>query len=203
MLHTFRTFLPLAACLSLLAGAAVNADDKGFVDLFNGKDLTGWKTNVFGKDDGGVFTVKEGVIVVRGKPNGYFYTEKSYKNYILRFDWKFPTDGNSGLLVHIQKHGKGWPKSVEVQGLQKDHGHIFAIGGAKGTFKTDKEAQAKAIKISDWNTTEVLSRDGSLSSKINGLQISSGKGELTEGPFGFQSEGAELHFKNIKIKVLD
>lgn len=202
MLYTLRTYLPLVG-LALLAGTAVAADDKGFVDLFNGKDLTGWKTNVFGQDDGSVFTVKEGIIVVRGKPNGYFYTDKSYKNYVLRFDWKFPKDGNSGLLVHIQKHGKGWPKSVEVQGMQKDHGRIFAIGGAKGTFKADKAAQAKAIKISDWNTTEVVSQNGSLTSKINGIEVSSGKGELTEGPFGFQSEGAELHFKNIKIKVLD
>ncbi|MCI0684712.1 MAG: DUF1080 domain-containing protein [Gemmataceae bacterium] len=171
----------------------------GFVPLFNGKDLSGWKTV---PETGEPFTVKEGVIVVAGKPAGYFYTGKSYKNYILRFDWKFIKSGNSGLLVHIQAPHKVWPKSVEVQGQQSDHGRIFAIGGASGKFTVSKENQKKAIKIGDWNTTEVVSKDGALTSKINGIEISTGKGNLTDGPFGFQSEGTELHFKNIRIKAL-
>src|SRR5262245_48538432 len=118
MLRTrFGALLALGAALgALLAFPSLHVQaQEGFVDLFNGKDLTGWKT-IGGKDD--TFTVKEGVIVVSGKPNGYFYTDKSYKNYILRFDWKFIKDGNSGLLVHIQGDHKVWPKSVEVQGQQ-------------------------------------------------------------------------------------
>jgi hypothetical protein len=176
-----------AAGLGVLASQAPAGDDKGFVDLFNGKDLTGWKTILSsGKaDEGKVFTVNDGVVVVSGNPNGYFYTEKSYKNYVLRFDWKFIKDGNSGLLVHIT--GK----------------HIFAINGATGSFKKDAAAQKKAIKIGEWNTTEVTVKDGEITSKINGIQIATGKCDLMEGPFGFQSEGTELHFKNIKIKTLD
>ncbi len=215
----FRTSSLLGAafvgCLFLSPLGA--GDDKDFVSLFNGKDLTGWKTIVQGKGSPSqTFTVKDGVIVVSGKPNGYFYTEKSYKNYILRFDWKYIKDGNSGLLVHIQGKHKVWPKCVEVQGLQSDHGNIFPLGAKfQGTLALkDKEAKAaarkamsdaqkKAIKKNDWNTTEVICKDGSITSKINGIQIDTGKGELTEGPFGLQSEGVELHFKNIKIKVLD
>jgi len=188
----------LAAGLSL--GLAARAGEEGFVSLFDGKDLSGWK--IVPENAKGTFTVKGGEIVVSGKPNGYFYSDKSYKNYILRFDWKFIKDGNSGLLVHITGAHKVWPKCVEVQGMQKDHGRIFAIGGAKGKFDVDKKAQEKAIKIGDWNTTEVICKDGEITSKINGVQISTGKGELTEGPFGFQSEGTELHFKNIRIKEL-
>lgn len=209
MFGTLRKMWPtlaVAMTLTLIASAVVVAGDDGFKDLFNGKDLTGWKT-VGGKDD--TFTVKEGVIVVSGKPNGYFHSDKSYKNYVLKFDWKFIKDGNSGLLVHITGGHKVWPKSVEVQGMQKDHGNIFAIGGAKGSFKTDKAAQKEAIKVGDWNTTEVTVKNGEITSKINGKQVSTGKistepkETVTEGPFGLQSEGVELHFKNIKIKVLD
>jgi uncharacterized protein (TIGR03000 family) len=177
------------------------ADAEGFVALFNGKDLSGWKFEPSTAES--AFSVKDGVIVVKGQPQGYFYTDKSYRNYVLRFDWKFIKDGNSGLLVHITGGHKVWPKSVEVQGLQSRHGHIFAIQGAKGDFKTDEEAQKKAIKMGEWNTTEVISRDGALTSKVNGIQISTGKSDLTEGPFGLQSEGTELHFKNIRIKTLE
>jgi Domain of Unknown Function (DUF1080) len=201
----FAFYAVCAAGLGVLAPQAPAGGDKGFVDLFNGKDLTGWKTILSsGKaDEGKVFTVKDGVVVVSGNPNGYFYTEKSYKNYVLRFDWKFIKDGNSGLLVHITGKHKVWPKCVEVQGLQRDHGNIFAINGAKGKFKKDAEAQRKAIKIGEWNTTEVTVKDGEITSSINGTQIAIGKCDLTEGPFGFQSEGTELHFKTIKIKTLD
>ncbi len=207
--HRYALLAAFAVGVSLLISLAHQAqagDDKGFVELFNGKDLTGWKTILGNKkaDDGKVFSVKESVIVVSGNPSGYFYTDKSYKNYVLRYDWKFIKNGNSGLLVHITGDHKVWPKSVEVQGQQSDHGNIFAIGGAKGKFKKDAAAQKKAIKIGEWNTTEFTVKDGDMTAKINGLVVCTGKAEgVTEGPFGFQSEGTELHFKNIKIKVLD
>src|SRR5437660_10804671 len=91
-----------AVGFGLLASQAPAGDDKGFKDLFNGKDLTGWKYIPEKADK--TFAVKDGVVAVSGKPNGYFYTEKSYKNYVVKFDWKFSNDkpgSNSGLLVHI------------------------------------------------------------------------------------------------------
>jgi hypothetical protein len=45
--------------------------------------------------------------------------------------------------------------------------------------------------------------DGSLSVSINGVPVATGKSALTSGPIGFQSEGARVHFKDIKIKMLD
>jgi hypothetical protein len=199
--------LALVAGLGLWAAdSPAQEDEKGFQPLFNGKDLTGWKLIVQGNaDPEKTFSVKDGVIDVTGNPNGYFYTDKSYKNYILRFEWRYPKQaGNSGCLVHIQEPHRVWPKCVEVQGLYADHGHIFAIGGAKGKFKLDKEAQKRALKPhQEWNTTEVISKDGELTSKINGIQVDSGKGDLTEGQIGFQSEGVNIQFKNIRIKMLD
>jgi hypothetical protein len=211
MLRNGLTALALAAGLGLLATGIsadepAKADEKGFVPLFNGKDLEGWKLIVQGKaDPEKTFTVKDGVIDVSGNPNGYFYTDKSYKNYVLRFEWRYPKQaGNSGCLVHIQPPQRVWPKCVEVQGLYNDHGHIFAIGGAKGKYSLDKDAQRKALKPhQEWNTTEVISKDGRLTSKINGIQVADGTGDLMEGPIGFQSEGAQIQFKNLRIKVME
>jgi 3-keto-disaccharide hydrolase len=205
--------------LFLLAAAVVwlgpsRAGEGDFKALFNGKNFDGWKFELGKADPAKTFKVEEGVIVVSGHPNGYFYTDKSYKNYIIRFDWRYKRPeglkddekfgGNSGLLVHIQEPHKVWPKCVEVQGMNKEHARIFAIGGAKGQFTFDAKALKAARKpVGEWNTTEAIVKDGTITSKVNGKQISTGKGELTEGPLGFQSEGAEIHFKNIKIKVLD
>ena len=209
----------ICVVLALLAAAVVwlgssRAGDSGFKNLFNGKNFEGWKFELGKADPEKTFKVKDGIIVVSGNPFGYFYTDKSYKNYILRFDWRYKRPkgleddekfgGNSGLLVAIQEPHKVWPKCVEVQGMNKEHGRIFAIGGANGKFSFNAKALKDARKaVGEWNTTEVTVKDGAIVSKVNGASISSGKGNVTEGPFGFQSEGAEIHFKNIKIKVLD
>ena len=149
--------------LAILTGLLVlalraQAQESDFRPLFNGKDFAGWKFIIEGKEapPGQTFKVKDGIVVVSGSPNGYMQTDKSFKNYVLPFDWQYPKkSGNSGLLVHIQgPPPKGhWPKSVEVQGMHVDHGHIFAIIGAKGDFKTDKDAQKKAIKgVGEWKS---------------------------------------------------
>ncbi len=218
----------LLACAALLAAATLGAtaDDKkgddGFKPLFNGKDLTGWRTFLDPKlkdvkpDD--IWSVKEGVLICTGKANdkqvnGYFHTEKSYKNYVIRYDWLYKRPekvedeekflGNSGLLIHIQGENKIWPKCIEVQGMNRDHGKIIPVSGAKATSEFDREALKKVRKpIGEWNTTEATVQDGNIIAKVNGVKVDSGKGDLMEGQIGFQSEGAEIHFRNIKIKEL-
>ena len=158
--------------IALLAGtvlftAATAAEDEGFTDLFDGKDLAGWKVILQKEaDPEKTLSVREGILVCTGQPNGYFYTDKPYKNYVLRYDWqykrpanlvddsKFP--GNSGCLVHIHPPHKVWPQCVEVQGMNRDHGRlIFLQCKGKGTF--DKAAKDKAVKpVGEWNTTEII-----------------------------------------------
>jgi hypothetical protein len=204
----------VAACAAILVAQASAGDDKGFKNLFNGKDLTGWKTLPEKAEK--VFSVEGDYIKVSGKPAGYFYTAKSYQNYVLRFDWRFKRPdnlddekkfgGNSGLLVHITGAHKVWPTSLEVQGANSSHGSFIPIGGKAVGLTDAKYNQALVHKVrkpvGEWNTTEVTINNGDVIVKVNGAQVNSGKFTLTEGPFGFQSEGSELHFKNIKIKVL-
>ena len=109
--------------------------------------------------------------------------------------------------MHITGDHKVWPTSLEVQGQNLNHASFIAIGGkAVGLteYKFDKKTLDKVRnKVGEWNTTEMSIKNGEVSVKVNGTAVSSGKITLVEGPFGFQSEGAELHFKNIKIKLLD
>jgi hypothetical protein len=199
-----------------LLGPVARADkgDDGFKPLFNGKDLTGWKTYLDPRakdaDPAKTWAVADGVLRCTGHPNGYFYTEKPYKDYVLRYDWRYlkPEEGqkssyNSGALVHIQKH-KIWPKCIEVQGAQKNHGFLYFIDCKKLDSHYDQKTKDKVTKpIGEWNTTEITCKDdGSIVAKINGTEVSSGKSDLNEGPIGFQSEGAEIHFRNIEIKGL-
>jgi hypothetical protein len=200
----------VVVALALTSASAQAADDdKDFKPLFNGKDMSGFK---FVPAQGTTWTVQDGTIICTGKPNGYFHTDKSYKNYHLRFEVKFARPqgledetkfgGNSGYLIHIQGEHKVWPKCVEVQGMNRDMGNIFSIGGApRGTFMKDAAAQKATIKpVGQWNVMEIICQDGKITCMINGKKVSEGTSELTEGPIGWQSEGAEIHFKEIKIK---
>jgi hypothetical protein len=193
--------------------------DEGFTPLFNGKNLAGWKTFLpGGADPHRTWSVEDGVIICTGHPNGFFYTERSYKDYVLRYDWRYKRPprlareddfkGNSGCLVHIHGPtrpavGGVWPQCVEVQGMNLDHGKLLFLK-AKGTAKYDRAARDRAThRVGEWNTTEITCLgDGTITAKINGTPVSSGRGDLTEGQIGFQSEGAEIHFRNIKLKKL-
>src|SRR6185436_9054994 len=104
-----------------LFATSIHADEK-FTPLFNGKDTTGWRMfldpNAKGADAAKVWSVKEGVLICQGKPNGYIITEKEYENYVLRLQWRFPVGspgGNSGVFVNVQGPDKIWPKGVEAQ----------------------------------------------------------------------------------------
>ena len=112
--------LTLLVALTPLAQAA----DDGFTPLFNGADLKGLKVQFEDKDKDAdpakSFLVKDGALIVTGKPKCYSYTDKNYKDYVLTFDWRFPegstVDSNSGCLLHIQLPHKVMPKGVEPQG---------------------------------------------------------------------------------------
>jgi hypothetical protein len=196
----------------IIALLAVPAFADEWTPIFNGKDLTGLKVQFGPKDKDAdpakTFTVKEEALIVSGKPTCYIYTDKSYSNYVLTYEWRFPEgsspDSNSGCLVHITPPHKVMPKCVEPQGRYRDHGKIFYLGVKAMEDKFDAEAHKKALKpMGQWSTTEVTCKaDGTVSVKLNGVPISSGKTELTSGPIGFQSEGSEIHFRNIKIKEL-
>src|SRR5262245_28045211 len=207
-----KNFVPSLVAVVFLNSAVADDKDESWTALFNGRDLTGWKVVFQDRDKDAdpakTFTVKDAALTVSGKPTCYIHTEKSYANYVLSYDWRFPEGSspksNSGCLVHIQPPAKVMPKSVEPQGRYEDHGKLFFIGGVKGEQTFDADAQKKALKpMGEWSTTEVTCKaDGSIMVKLNGVQVSQGKTELTEGPIGFQCEGYEVHFRNIRIREL-
>ena len=194
----------------------VENDDPAARMLFNGENFDGWKFHLGeeGKDNDGSFTITDGMINCPGDPRGYIYTHKSYSNYIIKYDWKFlrPDDleddanfrGNSGCLVHMgKKNALGiWPKCIEVQGMHSQAGKILPIPRSVRCESTyDKEARDNAINpVGEWSTMTIDVKEADMLVRINGIQVATVENsELTSGSIGFQSEGAPLKWKNIKI----
>jgi hypothetical protein len=188
------------------------AKNDGWISLFNGKNYAGLNFYI-GPGPEHTFDVKDGCMYIKAPLAGYTYTRQKYRNYELKFDWKFErpetlTDdktftGNSGVLLHINKILKSWPQSVEVEGRYLEVGKMMAYGKATVDFKDYPDARLAAKKpVGQWNSTHITSKDGALTVTLNGKLVSEGTTDLREGFIGFQAQGANILYRDIKLREI-
>lgn len=191
------------------------------LSLFNGKDLSGWKPYLDpskGAKPGDVWSVKDGTIVCTGVPTGYLRTEKEYSDYVLRLEWRW-TPGeqkgrNSGVFVHVSGPDKVWPKGAEAQLAAGSAGDFWLMDGyklvsdpARKDPKNDRHVFRSANDVEkpfgEWNQYEITCKGRDVDLKINGTLVNRGSdAETTGGAIILQSEGAEIHFRNITLTPL-
>jgi hypothetical protein len=216
--------LALAMGLALSSAGAEDKDGKT-IDLFNGKDLSGWKTFLDPKDKGktkpeDVWSVKDGELICTGQPFGYILTEKEYSDYKLEVEWKW-TEGevkgrrNSGVFVHVAGKDKIWPSGVEAQLFSGSAGDIWLVDfklevdksrrdpkNARHYYRIDKDTPVEK-PIGQWNKYEITCKGDMITLVVNGKKANEGtKAERTKGKILLQSEGAPIHFRNIKLTPL-
>jgi len=128
------TLLSLVTVLAF--GAAAIAED-GWTPLFNGKDLSGWKSNAATDEKNAsgpdVFSVKDGELVVNGGRAHLFYVgadgAAKFKNFEFKAKVKTTPGANSGLYIHTAVEDTGWPaKGYECQ-VNSTHTDIKKTGG--------------------------------------------------------------------------
>ncbi len=204
----FFTFFVFCFCTG-----TTSQPEPGFVPLFNGKNLDNW-VNVNCAPE--TWTVRDSMIVCTGIPTGVLRTDKQYENYILELEWKhLKKGGNAGLFVHsdaLTAPGKPFTRSIECQIMDGNHGDVFAIHGA--TLTPDNADPGKGgmrafpVKkrnnpAGQWNHYRVECRDGMLGLAVNGRVVTRAYHlNPRKGYICLESEGSEIHFRNIKIKEL-
>ena len=115
------------------AFSSVHAEE-GWIGIFNGKDLSGWKAS---EESPGSFQVKDGVLVVDGPRSHLFYQENGEDAKLRNFEFEamiktFP-QANSGVFFHTQWQAMGWPKQgyeAQVNSSHKDPrktGSVYAV----------------------------------------------------------------------------
>jgi hypothetical protein len=180
--------------------------------LWDGKSFQGWThyLNDNGKFEN-VWSIVDGTIVCQGHPDGYLRTTEDFENFILHVDWRFSPvtkkDGNSGVLFRMIGPDKVWPKSIEAQLLSKNAGDFYFIDGIEG--KSDpKRTRGNNVKklsmnekpVGEWNTYEIDVDGGSVELRVNGKVLNWATDvQKVAGKILLQSEGAEIHFRNIGI----
>ncbi len=172
------------------------------------------------------WSVRKDILVCSGLPVGVMRSEKQYENFMLHVEWKhIERGGNSGVFVWsnaIPGEKNRLPNGVEVQMLELDwvklntrdgveppvayvHGELFGVGGVQTVPDNPRGARSKSVENrckgrGEWNIYDVVCIDGvvklSVNGKfVNGLSHSSQK----KGYLCLESEGGQIHFRNIKI----
>ncbi len=213
--------IPLLVLCTFFLSAKDDKVPTDFVPMFNGKDLSGW-VNVNCAHS--TFRAENNEIVTNGRPTGFLRTAKQYENFVLEMEWMHVNKkevGNSGLFVWgdpLPAVGTGYTRGIEVQILvnyQTDwatsHGDLFSIWGAK--CKPDRphpkgyERCLPSERVckggGEWNHYKVVANDGSIKLSVNGKEVSGvSQCNPRKGYLALESEGAECHFRNIKIQEL-
>ena len=188
--------------------------EKGFVSLFNGKDLTGWTP----KGGTCTFEVKDGVIVgtcVKKSPSTWLCTDKTdYEDFIFTCDMKWDVDGNSGIQFRSQIKGKGtvFGPQFEMEGFAKKRGWSGGIYGQScgGWFyplwlEAHKKARA-ALKKNDWNRVTIMAKGNVVKTWINGIPAACWIDDTYKTGFiGLQVHAGKqgtILWRNLKVKEL-
>ncbi|HEV8058660.1 MAG TPA: DUF1080 domain-containing protein [Gemmataceae bacterium] len=188
----------IAVCPSAGADGAKKADDKGWVQLFNGKDLTGWKTH---PDDKAVWKVEDGILIGTG-PAGHLFSERDdYQNFDYKVEAMINDHGNSGQYFRTA-YGKSFPKGYEAQ-INSTHRDPVRTGSLYNFVKILKQLH----KPDEWFTQEVHAVGNHIVIKVNGettVDFVDPKSTYMKGHFALQQHdpGTVVKFRKIEVREL-
>jgi hypothetical protein len=202
-------------------------EELGLDKITSGKKAKGQQIKWFQvntKED--TWKVKGDELVCSGNPIGVVRSEKKYTNFLMHVEWKhMEAGGNSGTFVWSDANAdeeNRLPNGVEVQMLELDwvnintrdgkkppiayvHGELFGVGGVETIpdnprGKRSKSTENRCKGKGEWNTYDVVCVDGTIKLSVNGKFVNGiSQSTKKEGYICLESEGAEIHFRNIRI----
>jgi hypothetical protein len=216
----------VATLTSSFATAADNTPPEGFVALFNGKDLTGWKGLVADPPGRAKMTpeqlakaqeeadkmmrehwkVEDGALVFDGKGQN-LCTAKDYGDFEMHLGWKILKGGDSGVYLRGTPQVQIWDTDLTAVGAQ------VGSGGLYNNQKHPSKPLVKADKpVGEWNTFYIKMVGDKVTVKLNDILVVDNvvlenfwerdEPIYPTGQIEFQNHGNTLYFKNIYIKEL-
>lgn len=221
-----QLFVGITSVVLIFLTRTSDAQELAFRDLFNGQDLSGW-VNVNTSET--TWSVRDGMLICTGQPIGVMRTERQYENFIIEVEWRhMQPGGNSGLFLwsDAKPEGNRLPRGMEVQMLELDwvnqhrkpdgtlppiayvHGELFGAGGMTATPENPRGSRSMSLEnrckgVGEWNKYVVVAVDGSVKLSVNGKFVNGIRdASYKKGYICMESEGKEIHFRNLKIMEL-
>jgi hypothetical protein len=222
----------LATSLPLLAAEPnqLNAKEKkdGFVLLFDGKTLDGWRTYKE-KEPNKEWIIEDGAITLTKKGGRDLITTEQYQDFDFRWQWKISAEGNSGVMWRVaETDGPAYKTGAEYQLLDswstKNYAHETKSKRVAGALYGLVDGNPEwSKKVGEWNESRILVQGTRLTLFLNGhttadLDMNSDEwrtklaaskfakwprfAKEPKGHLCFQDHGNKVAFRSIRIKVL-
>src|SRR5690554_1810943 len=211
----------LILLLSIVTMAATSCSQKesdGWKELFNGKDLTGWK-QLNGK---AIYQVVDGEIVgttVSKEPNSFLATEQEYGDFILELELFLDNDMNSGIQFRSlssddYQNGRVHDYQMEVDPSERAwSGGVYDEGRRGWLYPLELNPSAKsAFKVNEWNTYRIECIGNTIRTWVNGIPAAHLIDDMTTSGFialqvhsisDNKEPGQQIRWRNIRIKTED
>lgn len=153
-----------ALVIGVLAVAAspVMAQEDGWIQMFNGRDLSGWKLNENGK-----IKVENGQIKISGERSHLFYTDREFKDFVFEADVKTTPGSNSGIYFHTKFQDEGWPaKGHEIQ-VNVSHTDPVKSGSLYNRVKLFRTP----MKDNEWARYRITVKGDTVRTEINDIVL--------------------------------
>ncbi len=157
----------------------------GFVSIFNGKDLTGWKGLVANpikraamdaatlekeqaKADEVMrkgWAVKNGELIFQGAGNN-LCTEKKYGDIEMFVDWKIQSQGDAGIYLRGTPQVQIWDTSRTDVGAEVGSGGLY-----NNAVNQSKPLRLADNAIGDWNTFHIIMKGDKVTVYLNGILV--------------------------------
>ncbi len=209
----------LSLVVLTLLGSGASADDRstGFVPLFNGKNLDGWKERQVPQGQEGRWSVENGIL--KAKPgSGWLGTERLFDDFILRVEWKISENGNSGVFVRVPDNDfKGSPSEAgfEIQILDDNgsqyKGKLKPYQYSGGLYHFQGISKPVFKGAGEWNSYDLTVQGNRIHLNYNGedaldVDISHNADMMKrpkKGFIGLQNHNSAVEFRKVEIKELD
>jgi hypothetical protein len=184
----------------------------GWISLFDGKTLSGWRANKNGES----FTVQDGKIAIKGDVSHLFYEgpvmNHNFKNFEFKAQVMTMPGSNSGIFIHTAYQPDGWPnQGYEVQ-VNNSHTDWRKTGSLYGV----NDVKEVHVKDNEWYTEYVKVQDRHVIIKINDKVVveytepdsvsanASTTKKLASGTFALQAHdpNSQVFYKDIYVKPL-
>jgi hypothetical protein len=185
-------------------------DGNGWIWLFDGKSLDAF-TGTGNEPVSGCWRVENGLLTIdpgSGAPNRGIRTKDTFRSFELRFEWKVPPKGNSGVKYRLFYLVPGDAAGHEYQ-LADDAGDPGAIRNAaerSGSLYNQIAPSKPAVRpAGEWNSSAIIVRGRHSEHSLNGekvVEYETNSGPL-DGPLVLQNHQTQAWFRNMRIRRLD
>ena len=191
---------------------AAEPDEEGWVTIFDGTSLDGWKIN----ENKETWTLKDGMLIAKGDRSHIFYVgdDKPFENFELKVDVMTEPNSNGGIYFHTRYQESNWPK----YGHEAQVNNTYTSDPKKtGSLYGVVDVTEQHIEDKTWWTEHVIVKGRHVTIKLNDKVVVdyeepadkepfSGDFErrLGKGTFALQGHdpGSTVYYKNIRVKRL-